>query len=99
MIFLASIHELFLLRINKGIIITNAFQKSFGESKRKLGKLWVNKGSEFYNRSSKSWLQEENYKYMTSILKNLYIDKLGDTFNEYKNTYPFPTDNLEVRRP
>ena len=90
MIFLANIHGLFLLKINKSIIITNASQKRFGESKRKLSKLWVNKGSEFYNRSSKSWLQEENYKYMTSILKNLYIDKLGDTFNEYKIHIRFP---------
>ena len=27
------------------------------------------------------------YKYMTSILKNVYVDKLGDTVDEYNNTY------------
>ena len=27
------------------------------------------------------------YKYMTSILKNVYIDKLDDIVNKYKNTY------------
>ena len=27
------------------------------------------------------------YKYMTSKAKNEYIDKLGDTVNEYNNTY------------
>ena len=27
------------------------------------------------------------YKYMASILKNVYVDKLGDTVDEYNNTY------------
>ena len=27
------------------------------------------------------------YKYMTSISKNVYTDKLDDTVNEYNNTY------------
>ena len=27
------------------------------------------------------------YKYMTSISKNMYIDKLDDIVNEYSNTY------------
>ena len=27
------------------------------------------------------------YKYMTSVLKNVYIDKLDDIVNEYHNTY------------
>ena len=26
--------------------------------------------------------QKQNYKYMTSISKNVYIDKLGDIINE-----------------
>ena len=75
--------------------------------------LWGDKGSEFYNRSLKSWLEKNDtkiysahnegkfvvaerfirtlkskiYKYMTSISKNVYIDKLLDTVNEYNNTY------------
>ena len=32
-------------------------------------------------------LKNKIYKYMTSILKNVYIDKLGDTVNKYYNTY------------
>ena len=28
-----------------------------------------------------------DYKYMTSISKNVYIDKLDDMVNEYNNTY------------
>ena len=81
--------------------------------KKKRNKIWVDIGSEFYNRSMQSWLQDNNikiysthnegksvvaerfiktlknkiYKYMTSISKNVYIDKLDDIINEYKNTY------------
>ena len=32
-------------------------------------------------------LKAKIYKYMTSISKNVYIDKLDDTVNEYNNTY------------
>ena len=42
------------LKDKKGITITNAFQKFFDESNRKPDKIWVDKGSRFYNRSMKS---------------------------------------------
>ena len=32
-------------------------------------------------------LKNKIYKYMTSISKNVYINKLDDTVNEYNNTY------------
>ena len=32
-------------------------------------------------------LKNKIYKYMTSILKNMYIDKLDDIVYEYNNTY------------
>ena len=32
-------------------------------------------------------IKSKNYKYMTSISKNVYIDKLDDIVNEYNNTY------------
>ena len=32
-------------------------------------------------------LKNKIYKYMTLILKNMYIDKLDDIVNEYNNTY------------
>ena len=32
-------------------------------------------------------LKTKIYKYMTSISKNVYIDKLNDTVNKYNNTY------------
>ena len=41
------------LKDKKCITITNAFQKILDESNRKLNKMWVDKGSKFYNRSMK----------------------------------------------
>ena len=39
------------LKDKKGIIITKAFQKILKESNRKPNKIWVDKGSGFYDRS------------------------------------------------
>ena len=90
------------LKDKKCITVTNAFQKILKESNCKPNKIWVDKGSEFYNRSVKSWLEKNDiemysmynggksivteifnrtlknkiYKYITSISKKVYIDKL-----------------------
>ena len=32
-------------------------------------------------------LKNKIYKYMTSISKNVYVDKLDDVVDEYNNTY------------
>ena len=39
----------------KDLTITNAFQKILNDSERKPSKIWVDKGNEFYSRSTKSW--------------------------------------------
>ena len=39
------------LKDKKGISIVNAFQKILDDSKRKPNKIWVDKGSKFYNNS------------------------------------------------
>ena len=83
------------------------------DSNWKPNKIWVDKGSEFYNGSFKKWLKDNNiemnsihnegksvvaerfirtlktkiYKYLTSVSKNVYIDKLDNIVNEYSNTY------------
>ena len=101
------------LKDKKGISIFSAFQKILKESNRKPNKIWVDKGSEFYNSSFKKWLKDNDiemysannegksviaerfiralknkiYKYMTSISKNVYIDKLDDIIRKYNNTY------------
>ena len=40
--------------------ITNAYQQILDDSDHKLNRIWVDKGSEFYNRSVKSWLQDND---------------------------------------
>ena len=48
------------LKDKKSITITNALQKILKESSRKPNKIWIEKGNEFYNRSMKSWLEENS---------------------------------------
>ena len=49
------------------LLITNAFQRIFDVSNRKPNKIWVDKGSQFYNRSMKSFLQNNNNIEMYSL--------------------------------
>ena len=48
------------MRDKKGATIVNAFQKMLSNSKRKLNKIWVDQGSEFYNSHFKKWLKGNN---------------------------------------
>ena len=48
------------LKVKKGVSIFNVFQKILDDSKRKPNKIWVDKGSEFYNNSFKKWLQDND---------------------------------------
>ena len=101
------------LKDKKGITVTKTFQEISDDSNRRTKKIWVDNGSEFYNRSMKSWLRDNDiemfsthneekfvaaerfirilknkiYKNMTSISKNVYIDKLADIVNKYHNKY------------
>ena len=101
------------LKDKKGISIVNAFKQILKESNRKPNKMWVDKGSEFYNNYFKKWLKDNDiemysthnegkfviaerfirtlknkiYKYMTSISKNVYIDKLDAIVEKNNNTY------------
>ena len=70
------------LKDKKSVSIVNAFQKFFKDSNRKLNKIWVNKGSEFYNNSFKKWLKDSDIKiYLTNdegkfIVAERFIRKL-----------------------
>ena len=101
------------LKDKKGVSIVNAFQKILDKSGRKPNKIWVDKGSKFYNNSFKKWLRDNDieiylvhneekyvvaerfirtlitkiYKYMSSISKKVYIDKLDDIVGEYNNAH------------
>ena len=46
------------LKDKKCVTTVNAFQSILNYSKRKPHKIWADKGSEFYNRSIKSWLKK-----------------------------------------
>ena len=101
------------LKDKKGITIVKAFQSILKQSNKKPNKIWVDKGSKFYNAYFKKCLRDNGivmysthnegksviaegfirtlkgkiYKYMTSISKNVYIDKLNDIVDEYNNIY------------
>ena len=48
------------LKDKKGVSIVAVFQSILKQSNRKPNKIWVCKGSEFYNTSFKKWLQDNN---------------------------------------
>ena len=48
------------LKDKKSITIANAFQSIVDEFNHKQNNVWVDKGSDFYNRSLKSCLQDHN---------------------------------------
>ena len=48
------------LKDKKGISIVKAFQSFLKQSNRKLNKIWIDKGSEFYNASFKKWLRDND---------------------------------------
>ena len=68
------------LKDKKGSSIVNAFQSIFKKSSRKPNKIWVDKGSEFYNSHFKKWLKDNSIKCIQHIMKeNLLLlrDLLG----------------------
>ena len=48
------------LKGKKGTSIVNAFNKIIKQSNRKPNKIWVDQGSEFYNRVFKRWLSDND---------------------------------------
>ena len=44
----------------KGVTIVNTFQKTLDGLKKKPNKIWVDKGSEFYNNSFRKWLKDND---------------------------------------
>ena len=82
------------LKDKKGISIVNAFQKILKESNRKLNKIWVDKGSEFYNNSFKKWLQDNDIvMYSTnnegkSVIAERFIRTLKSKIYKYMTAIP-----------
>ena len=64
------------MKDKKGIKITNALQKILDQPNRKPNKVWVDKRSEFYKRSMKSWLEKNAIEICSIITKeNLLLLK------------------------
>ena len=65
------------------------FKKILDESNRKPNKMWVDKGSEFCNRSVKSWLQDNNIEMYSihnegkSVVAGRFIRTLKNKIYKY----------------
>ena len=65
------------LKGKKCFSIADAFRKILDKSAPKAKKIWVNKGSEFYNNSFKKWLKD-SYIEMYSIhneVKSVFVER------------------------
>ena len=65
------------MKDTKGVAIINAFQKILQESKCKQ-KIWVDEGSEFYHRSMKLFLQNNNTEMHSMHNEGKYMLLLKD---------------------
>ena len=82
------------LKDKKGISISivNAFQKILKESDRRPNKIWVDKGSEFYNNSFKKWLRDNDIEmYSTknegkSVIAERFIKTLKCKIYKYRTS-------------
>ena len=51
----------------------NAFQKPLDESLRKANEIWIDKGSDYYNGSVKSWLQDNDIEMYLTYNKRKFV--------------------------
>ena len=77
------------MKDTKGVTITNAFPKILDESIQKPNKIWVDKGSEFYNRLMNSWLEKNDIEMCStyiegkSIVAEIFIRTLRKRIYKY----------------
>ena len=82
------------LKDKKGVSIVNAFQKILKESDRKPNKIWVDKGSEFYNNSFKKWLKDNDIEMYSihnegkSVVAERFIRTLNNKIYKYMTAIP-----------
>ena len=80
------------LKDKKGISIVNAFRKILKESDRKPNKIWVDKGSEFYNNSFKKWLKDNDIEMYSihnegkSVVAERFIRTLKNKISKYMSS-------------
>ena len=77
------------LKDKKGVSIVDAFQKILDDSNRKPNKIWVDKGSEFYNNSFKKWLKDNDIEMYSihnegkSVVVKIFIRTLKTKICKY----------------
>ena len=77
------------LKDKKGISIVNAFQIIFKKSNRKPNKIWVDKGSEFYNSSFRKWVKDNDVEMYSannvgkSVIAERFIRTLKNKIYKY----------------
>ena len=96
------------LKDKEDIAITNAFQIT-NESNRRPNKIWVDKGTEFYNRSLKSWLGKNDIEMYSThnvgkpVIAERFIRTLKNKIYKYmtsvsKNVYIYKLDDIVNKR-
>ena len=93
------------LKDKKGISIVNAFNKIIKLSDRKLNKIWVDQGGEFYNNVFEKWLSDNDinmystYNEGKSVVAERFIGTLKNKLYKHmtavgKNVYYDVLDDL-----
>ena len=57
----------------KGATTVNAFQSILNDKKRKLNKICVDKGSEIYDKSINSWLEENDIEVYSTHNEEIFV--------------------------
>ena len=94
-----------LLKDKKGVSIVDAFQKVLDKSARKPNKIWVDKGSEFYNNSFQKLLEDNDIDMYSitnkgkSVVAERFIRTLKTKMHKYtisisKNVYIDKLDDI-----
>ena len=93
------------LKDKKGVSIATVFQSILKQSNRKPNKIWVDKGSEFYNASFKKWLRDNDIVMYSinnegkSVVAERFIRTLKSKIYKYmtlisKNVYIDKLDDI-----
>ena len=89
------------LKDKKGISIVKAFQIILKQSNRKPNKIWVDKGSEFYNAYFKKWLRDNDivmystYNEAKSVVAERFIRTLKGKIYIYMTSISKNIDKLD----
>ena len=77
------------LKDKKGISTVNAFNKIIKQSNRKLNKIWIDQGGEFYNNVFKKWLSDNDiilystYNEGKSVVAERFVRTLKNKLNKH----------------